>query len=338
MTKSSSTIEKCRFDFIGWYHVTLLTMGLVIILINASVFMFIKTSRILKRNAGNFILMGLSLVDLLTGFHAVYHVIPTYYFMTVDTCDNNLFDAYNNAGFLLGKICLLGSIGHLLLLAGERMIGLFRPIRSKIIVTKNSVVFLTVLVWLVSICMPLIELTYRGSSNRDFYNRIHVMITIIGFWMFPAFLLFIQYVAMLLLIYKFQQGRREAGIQMKGVVLKYKAFFIYLAMFVSFLVSCSPHFAVRIIIAFTDQFSRLSKDLLGVIVIFRYIPSLVNPILYAFFKRDFQETLSKTMTRKRNNLKEPRYSPSWLKRSSLDSRLSKNSKNTEQCELIDVNL
>ena len=331
MNKTAEIVtEGCSYIFIGWYHVTVLVMGFLIMCLNLTVFIFIKTSRILKQNAGNFILMGISLVDLLTGFHAVFSVIPTYYSIAVGTCDNHLFKGYNNAVYLLGKICLLGSIGHLLLLAGERMIGLFRPIRSKFIVTKKSVIAVTLVVWLVSICLPLLELTYQDSVDREFYQKIHVMFTIIGFWIFPTVMLCVQYVAMLMLIYKFQRSRIRAGIHLKGVLLKYKAFFIYMAMFISFLASCSPHFAIRIIDAFTDGFKGISTNLLGVIVILRYIPSLVNPIMYAFFKKDFQETFNKTISNKKAALQRLNYVPSWVKHSSMHSSKSRN---TEHCEL-----
>ena len=304
-TTPTSSIQwrsaRCRNHFVVWYHVPLLVIGILIICINLPIPFFVKTSRILKRNAGNFILIGLSLVDLLTGFHAVYHVIPIFYFMAVDACDNNLFRAYNNAGFLLGKICLLGSIGHLLLLAGERMIRLFRPFHYKtMIVCKKVVPFLSS-VWMVSICLPLIELAYRNTKDEMFFRKIHVTVTIIGFWFFPLLLLFAQYLAMLVLIYKFQQ---KHSVDMKSMFLRYKAFFIYLAMFVSFLVLSSPHFCIRIVIAFfPERFVGISHDMLRVVTLLRYLPSLTNPFLYGVLKEDFQKALWRRRARFSSTLK-----------------------------------
>ena len=278
----------CYYNFVGWYHVPLLITGILIIVINFPVLIFVKTSKILKQNAGNFILMGLSLVDLLTGFSAVLHVIPTFYFMATNTCDNYLFREYDNAGYLIGKICLLGSIGHLLLLASERMIRLFRPFNYKSMIVSKKVIPFVSCVWLVSICFPLLELTYQKTENEIFFRKLHVTITIIGFWIFPLILLCTQYIAMLILIYKFQQKR---ALDINSIFLRYKAFFIYLAMFVSFLILSSPHFAVRIVIAFTDRLYGLSLDMLRVFAILRFLPSLTNPFLYGVLKEDFQQAL-----------------------------------------------
>ena len=295
LTPTSPTITtflqpklKCQYDFIAWYHVPLLVIGILIIAINFPILIFVKTSRILKRNAGNLILMGLSLVDLLTGFQAIFHVTPTYYFMAVGTCDNHLFKDYDTAGYLLFKICLLGSIGHLLLLAGERMIRLFRPFHFKSMIVSKKVIPFVSCVWVVSICLPLLELAYQNTEKEVFFLKLHVTITIVGFWILPMVLLLAQYVAMLILIYKFQQKHL---LDFKNMFLRYKAFFIYFAMFVSFLVLSLPYFGVRIIIAFTDKFYGISSDMLRVISLLRYVPSLTNPFLYCVLKEDFQQAL-----------------------------------------------
>ena len=96
---------------------------------------------------------------------------------------------------------------------------------------------------------------------------------------------------MLILIFNFQ---KKHSTDFRSVFLKYKAFFIYFSMFISFLALCSPHFTIRIIIAFTGRLPY-SRDALRVIVIFRYFPSLLNPIMYALFKKDFQRIFSKTI-------------------------------------------
>ena len=325
----------CFYEFIGWFHITLLVLGILIVTVNLAVFIFIKTSRILKRNPGNLILMGLSLVDLLTGFHAVLHVIPSFYSMATDTCDIYLFSEYNKAGYYLGKICLLGSIGHLLLLAGERMIGLFRPIKLKCYLTNEKVIAAILLVWFISAGLPLLELTYQKSMNQKYYRKIHVTITIIGFWILPTMMLCGQYIAMLLLVYRFQRNRREAGIRSRGIVSKYKAFFIYLAMFLSYLISCSPYFAIRIIGAFfPDKVLKIPHlyMILRIISIPRFITSLLNPLMYAVFKQDFKKSTKKTLTRKIRTLKELHYVPSWLKHSSPATRSTRRSKlNDDDC-------
>ena len=303
----------CFYDFIAWYHVPLLIIGILIIVINFPILIFVKTSKILKRNAGNFILMGLSLVDLLTGFHAVLHVIPPFYSMATDTCDTYLFQEYDTASFLVGKICLLGSIGHLLLLASERMIRLFRPFHYKSMIVSKKVIPFVCCAWLVSICLPLLELIYLKTEKEIFFRKLHVTITIIGFWIFPMVLLFTQYIAMLILIYKFQK-KRALGIN--SIFLRYKAFFIYLAMFVSFLILSSPHFAVRIYLAFTGSFYGMSLNMLRAFALLRYLPSLTNPFLYGVLKEDFQQALGRRRSRFASSTLKSETEPWMLSRAS----------------------
>lgn len=303
----------CFYEFIGWFHITLLVLGILIVTVNLAVFIFIKTSRILKRNPGNLILMGLSLVDLLTGFHAVLHVIPSFYSMATDTCDTYLFQEYDTASFLVGKICLLGSIGHLLLLASERMIRLFRPFHYKSMIVSKKVIPFVCCAWLVSICLPLLELIYLKTEKEIFFRKLHVTITIIGFWIFPMVLLFTQYIAMLILIYKFQK-KRALGIN--SIFLRYKAFFIYLAMFVSFLILSSPHFAVRIYLAFTGSFYGMSLDMLRAFALLRYLPSLTNPFLYGVLKEDFQQALGRRRSRFASSTLKSETEPWMLSRAS----------------------
>eukprot|EP00111_Clytia_hemisphaerica_P003105 TCONS_00008802-protein len=290
----------CLYQFILWYHIPLLILGITITSVNIFIFTYIRTSKTLTRNAGNYILMGLSLIDACTGFHALLHSIPYYYFISTNTCNNQVFKKYHNAEYLIGKICLLGSIGHLLLLAGERMVGLFRPMHLKSMICKRRVIPMVVLVWLVSIILPLLELTYRYSPRKQYYQQLHVTFTIVGFWILPGILLCVQYIAMVILIYGFQQKHR---IDIKSIFLRYKAFVIYLCMFLSFLILCSPHFAVRIMVAFTNKFPHISHDLLRGITILRYLPSLLNPLIYAFFKKDFQRSFSKTL----KDIKQPSF-------------------------------
>ncbi|XP_066935862.1 adenosine receptor A3-like [Clytia hemisphaerica] len=292
ITKSTAT--NCHAHFYIWYYLPMLILGIMITVINFFIFIFIKTSRTLKRNAGNFILMGLSLIDTFTGLHAILHSTPVFYFLNTNSCGGEIYKSYRNAEYLISKICMLGSIGHLLLLAGERMIRLFRPLRFKSIIVGKKVIPIVLLVWFISILLPIIELTYRFSKDFKLYQRIHVSVTIIGFWIFPLVLLCIQYIAMLILIYHFQRKRSR---DMKSTLIKYKAFFIYLSMFLSFLTLSSPHFAIRIIIAFVRKIGRIPIKILGTIALLRYVPSLINPFIYAMLKDDFQKAFSRRFQR-----------------------------------------
>ena len=288
---------RCLYEFVPWFHYPMLILGVATIAVNLFIFVFIQHSRHLRRSASNFILVGLSLNDTFTGINAFIHIIPAFYFHLKPPCGYHLFEKLDNAYYLVGKICLLGSIGHLLLLAGERMIVLFLPLHFKTMMVRKRVLPAIFCVWAVSICIPLIELIYRYSDNMLKYRQIQVITTTLIFWVFPTFLLCVQYIAMLCLIYKFQ---RKHSFDIKSLFSKHKALLTYLAMFASFFILVSPHFALRIILAFTMQFPTISWDVLRIFILLRHLPALFDPLIYAVFKEDFQRAFSKTFRRSKN--------------------------------------
>lgn len=293
----------CPASEFNGFHIALSTAGILIIAINLFLFFFISCSRQLRRNANNLILIGLSLNDTITGLCLFLHMVPNYYYV-YEKCTQAIIErmmVVNNVAYFINKITLLCTVGQLLLLAAERMIGLFLPLHYKSMVVTKRTQTAVVTVWVISIVIPPIELSYQKSQNVELFAKIQAGFTVIGFGLIPTILLCLQYIAMLSVIYKFQSTRTA---KFKTIFEKHKAFFIYFIMFLSFLFLTMPYFAVRCIVVFTTGFSNVPLLLIQVIVALRYVPSLVNPFVYAVLKDDFRRAFVKWKryyTRKSNS-------------------------------------
>jgi 7 transmembrane receptor (rhodopsin family). len=253
---------------------------LVLALINSK-------SRKLLKCCTNMILTSLAFTDLVTGGVGTL-IFAAYIYRVEYSCKRTL--KIQPYPFQIVKFCLLNSIFHLVLLATERLISIYRPLRHRVIVTKRRTVPLIVLCWIISIVLSVTERYVGGDDLQYIFYAIFLLI--------PTAILMTQYLIMLLIIFRYTKTRNELA-NSNIVVNKQKPCLIYLVMFICFLLLGLPSFVVLNYdrVYGNGTLMRNHMDVLEVLGVLRMLPSLLNPFIYSFSKEDFQSELGKLVRR-----------------------------------------
>ena len=77
-----------------------------------------------------------------------------------------------------------------------------------------------------------------------------------------------------------------------------KVTLLFTAMFICFLISFTPLAVLRLLIAIdTDRYTRVPQIILRIIIVLRFVTSVINPIIYTLFKADVQMACSEDFHR-----------------------------------------
>ena len=175
-------------------------------------------------------------------------------------------------------------------------------------VTNFRILIACILAWTIATAMILIQLLWiipfvissqsqRRQSEKMF--RMHAyrytLVVVIAFFFIPAGVLIIQYSWFFLLIRRLVQsapGTKKTNRSLK----ERKALIIYCAMFLCFLFCCLPYMVMQLLIYIDNESIRgLPSQFFEGIFLLRYIVSIVNPLLYTLYKRDFRQAAKATL-------------------------------------------
>ena len=314
-TEISKTIDKV-------FHGTKITLACLIILTNLLVlFMFQRKKRVLLTSPVNNILCSFTVNDLIAGIAILVLVIP--YCMVEDK--SVVYKRYMKvfrAGYILSKLCLFSSVGHLVLLSYDRLLAVVLPLTHQIKFTKKCAIICNLLTWTIAIALPLLEYLLHGTN----YLKIYTPVIMLCFVLVPLVILLCQYIVTFLFIRKNIRQLRQRSIEYKAKCKK--AFLLQLIMFLSFFICAVPYVSMRIILAYNrDLFERIPAYLNDLLFLLRFSTSFTNPILFTLYKTDFQnviravffcrekskEALELTLLRRTNSLHRSVYSSTRLK-------------------------
>ena len=132
------------------------------------------------------------------------------------------------------------------------------------------------------------------NLNFSFFNR-YTVVVIIAFFFIPAVVLITQYSWLFLLIRRLVQsapGTKKTNRSLK----ERKALIIYCAMFLCFLFCCLPYMVIQLLINLDkESIQGLPSQFFEGVFLLRYIVSIVNPLLYTLYKRDFRQAANATL-------------------------------------------
>ena len=314
-TEISKTIDKV-------FYGTKITLACLIILTNLLVlFMFQRKKRVLLTSPVNNILCSFTVNDLIAGIAILVLVIP--YCMVEDKyVVVKRYIKVFRVGYILSKLCLLSSVGHLVLLSCDRMLAVVLPLTNQIKFTKKCAIICNLFAWTIAIALPLLEYLLHGTN----YLKIYTSVIMLCFVLVPLVILLCQHIITFLFIRKNIRQLRQRSIEYKANCKK--AFLLQLIMFLSFFICAVPYVSMRIIFAYNrDLFERIPAYLNDLLFLLRFSTSFTNPILFTLYKTDFQnvikavffcrekskEALELTLLRRTNSLHGSVYSSTRLK-------------------------
>lgn len=265
----------------------------LIVAANSTVFVLIFKYKKLRRK-NNYCLISLAISDFLTGLVVLPLVI---------VC-NGYDESTCTPMDLSTRSLSFSTILHLLVATGERYFKIRYPLRYKYYITGARIALILVAVWVISLSLSLVQLTWIYHPELDtYYDLVFSTSCVVVFAFLPFVITVLANIHVLWIIRKeneirhnMVQHEHDARCSKKSTRRKSnerKALMVYLAMTVSFMVGFLPYF---ILTNMDDMQQHVGFGVSLSFLILRYTAPLVDPLLYTFFKTDFKSAVRDMVT------------------------------------------
>ncbi|CAH3195140.1 unnamed protein product [Porites evermanni] len=314
----------------------LLLIAVGIIIINGVVlYLFIKEKTL--RTTSNYPLFSLALCDFLCGIV----VIPLFTISGFTSLLKSSVEIKFYLGFLvtvLHNFVAIATVYHLVVITAERYMAIKYPLKH-LVIRKKRIQKVLVIVWSSSLLISFVPFTWI-SAIFPVYQPVSKYY-VLGFTAFCLlFAFFVPYCFMLFaFVHIFKaintaspkkylqaavKGRRHSK-HLETVSGEWRCLLLFAIMAFVFLVSWGPRFVLSLL--YQLQVSSLRLDAASqVALLVRYTTSVVNPLLYTFFKRDLLRSFKLLFKRHFPNRRiSPSFSALSLRRTTLKGDPNNNS-------------
>ena len=270
----------------------LLPIAIAITFTNGLVFvMFYKRKSL--RTASNYLLLSLASSDFLTG------TVSIPFFITFNF--HGIIPYRSLAAHLMFVIQTLLAISgsyHILVITGEMYFAIANPLRHQLL-AKSIVWKLSFGVWIISAAFSVVSFAWWRHTSPLYYNVAYSASFLFIVFMVPYIFMVYAYLKMFIAISKRKIPGQENNLQKsrfrKRQADKKKCIIVFSTMAVTHAVCWMPYFTVMLIITIDLLVPIGDPNAVGkvaeVFAIIRFLASLINPLLYTFFKRDFRKAL-----------------------------------------------
>lgn len=297
------------------YMAKLLPIAIAITLTNGLVFvMFYRRKNL--RNSSNYLLLGLAVCDFLTGaLNIPYFIIFSF---QVVPRTSPIYKDFAIWMYILHTLMSVSAAYHILVITAEKYLAIVQPLRHHL-VTKKTVFKVLAGVWAVSGFIATIPYAWQGLEyhSQFLWYIIHSTACLVIVFLVPYVFMVYAYTVMFKAVSGRTRPSRHRLRSQKKNNNDRKCILVFATMATVYLCCWCPYFTLMLTVnvvthnnstAVSVAFSKV----LEVFVIVRYLTSVTNPLLYAFFKRDFWLALRSFTVRRRSRFAERR---TWTLRS-----------------------
>ena len=239
--------------------------------------------------ASNYLLLSLASSDFLTGSVS----IPFFIAFSFDG-----IIPYGLAGHLMLVIQSLLAISgsyHILVITGEMHFAVANPLRHRLL-AKSIVWKLSFGVWIISIAFSAVSFAWWKDTSL-IYDIVYSASFLFIVFLVPYIFMIYAYVKMFIAISKRNIPGQEHNFQNSRFRKKQsdekKSILVFATMAVTYAVCWMPYFTVKLIYSVTRLVPLRDNNpvdkVAELFAIIRFLTSLINPLLYTFFKRDFRK-------------------------------------------------
>lgn len=271
--------------------VTWAVLGFISTLLNIIVCLIVMIEKRLWTITNAFV-VSLSVADLLVAAALIPIFIYENFSMTYEP-----ITGYVIAFLLLASIFNIGAVTY------ERYVALTRPLGYRVTMNSTRVAVIISLCWAVPFCISILPLAWHADPTTK-YHRVYMIVTVFGFVLFPCLVMIWIYIRLLRVVRRFilRNRRRSTWGNRTGERAgnEDKAVIVFAMIFGMFLLSWMPLIYINICEIF-DQLQLITAPVLYVSFYTLLLNTITDPLIYAFLKKDFSETLKRRWIKRRNS-------------------------------------
>ena len=285
-TTIGSLVPRSTVHSIKAFHFLGIALAFLIIVMNMFVLIIFKVKKkLLLKSPVNIILCSFSVNDAIAGLSILFHVVPI---MIED--ENMVAGKYKktfDAGYIISKLCLLSSVGHLVLLSCDRLLAVVSPFKHQTKFTRGYAIIWLLVVWSIAISFSMMELMLSGIL----YLKIRTLFIFICFVLIPLVILLHQNIITFLFLRKNVKKCKKMRLLRHKASCK-KALMLHLIMSLSFFVCVAPFVCIRITIAYDRKlFKMIPGYVRELVFLLRFLTSFTNALVFTIYKADFMNIM-----------------------------------------------
>lgn len=280
----------------------LVLMAAFIVIINCLVVFLVWKKKVL-RSPANICLTSLACLDFLSGSCAIPLVIAC----TVLEADYVHVGPRCLSMDLISRMLSISAILHLLAIAVERYVVIVRHVSPDDFFSLKKYIVVVSAVWLIPSCASLIQLSWvevkDGVPQLLFVSQteiIYDIVCIFGFVCVPLLIIIVAYVKVFCVLRRHSKEIEKQAMlfvsysrQQRHKLKEKRATLIYASMIGFYIIGWFPYFLISLSIDLDagQMVATIPNWVNHAFLFCRFSSSLVDPILYTFFKQDFKEAI-----------------------------------------------
>ena len=278
----------------------LVPVALLIILANGLVLvLFVKKAQL--RTPANYVLFSLAACDFITGVINIPVFIVVAFTLLIRSSDIHYIVLLVS---VLNNFTAISACYHVLAATTEKYLSIIWPVKHRSI-TRKTVSKVLQVVWGVSFIVAFIPFAWVNMEDRETREKLslwHVIFCLVAVFLLPYAFMIYAFVV----IFKSIANQREATRNIisrshfsRQAALERRCLILFASMATVFLVCWLPWFILLLLYKVYDNTEDM-EIAAHVFVLVRYATSIINPMLYTFFRRDFNKALRSLYKRKRS--------------------------------------
>ena len=300
---NSTALLHSQDDIKGDAIAKLVPIALLIILANGLVLvLFVKRAQL--RTPANYVLFSLAACDFITGIiniplFIIVAFTPVFASFTdeVKLYMNLLVNVLNN--FTAISVCY-----HILAATTEKYLSVIWPVKHRSI-TRKTVFKVLQVAWALSFIVAFIPLTWVNMEYTETQGKLslgHVIFCLVAVFLLPYTFMIYAFVVIFKSISN--RGKVKRSIisrshSSRQAALERRCLILFAFMATIFLVCWLPWFIYMLLYRINGNMEHM--DIAAqVLLLVRYATSIINPVLYTFFRRDFKTALKSLVKKQRS--------------------------------------
>ncbi|XP_022801190.1 alpha-2C adrenergic receptor-like [Stylophora pistillata] len=273
--------------------VELVPIALLITIANGLV-LVLFTKNTMLRTAPNYVLFSLAVCDFMTGIINIPLFITVEFTPVIKSFEVRYYMAILVS--VLNNLTAISSCYHILVATTEKYLSIIRPVKHRLI-TRRTVAKVVKVVWVVSVIVAFSPFAWVIMEDRETQTRLalaHVIFCLVAVFLLPYAFMIYAFIVIFKSISNKGKAKRGATSERpflsRQAALEKRCLILFVAMATIFLLCWLPWFILMMLFKVKKDVNSLEIPA-HVSVLVRYATSIINPVLYTFFRRDFKTAL-----------------------------------------------